>query len=135
MLDGGAFGGVWKRTGETFNVWPQAYSGSSPTCRFFSNAFAPKSTHVYTPFASECATLKADPNWQYEGIAFYVELTSAGGLCANGTVPLYRLYNNQMGGAPNHRYTPASRSMNQMIAAGWVFEGNASTRAFACVPR
>jgi Repeat of unknown function (DUF5648) len=135
VLDGGAFGGVWKRTGETFNVWPQANAASSPTCRFFSNSFAPKSTHVYTPFASECATLKADPKWQYEGIAFHVQLADTAGLCAAGTIPLYRLYNNQMGGAPNHRYTTSETILNQMIVAGWVFEGNASTRVFACVPQ
>ncbi len=35
ILDGGAFGGVWKRTGETFNVWPRPNTNSSPTCRFF----------------------------------------------------------------------------------------------------
>src|SRR2546425_2743978 len=34
-LDGGAFGGAWKRTGETFKVWPQPTGASSATCRFF----------------------------------------------------------------------------------------------------
>ena len=47
-LDGGAFGGAWRRTGQTFNVWPQSNPSASPTCRFFSTAFAPKSSHFYT---------------------------------------------------------------------------------------
>src|SRR5215831_9464216 len=34
-LDGGAFGGVWKRTGHNFNVWTDASAGGLPTCRFF----------------------------------------------------------------------------------------------------
>jgi len=133
-LDGGAFGGVWKRTGQTFNVWPQPNVNSSPTCRFFSTDFAPKSSHVYTPFASECASLKVSPDWRYEGIAFHIQLASTDGLCTDGTIPLYRLYNNGMGGAPNHRYTTSMAILDEMIASGWIFEGNGNTTAFACVP-
>ncbi|HEV3239049.1 MAG TPA: choice-of-anchor D domain-containing protein [Casimicrobiaceae bacterium] len=134
-LDGGAFGGLWQRTGQTFNVWPQSNPAAAPTCRFFSTAFAPKSSHFYTPFAAECATLMTSPAWQYEAIAFYIALADVNGLCASGTVPLYRLYNNGMGGAPNHRYTTDPAIFNQMRAAGWLFEGNGNTKVFACVPQ
>jgi hypothetical protein len=134
-LDGGAFAGAWKRTGQTFNVWPSAVNDAAvPTCRFFSTIFAPKSSHFYTPFAGECAGLKAGVAWQYEGIAFYIALADANGACPTGTIPLYRAYNNGMGGAPNHRYTTSLDILNQMIAAGWVFEGNGITKVFACVP-
>jgi len=134
-LDGGAFGGAWQRTGQTFKVWPQANGSASPTCRFFSVVFAPKSSHFYTPFASECAILKTESAWQYEAIAFYIMLADTNGLCGAGTVPLYRLYNNGMGGAPNHRYTTSVTVFNQMVAAGWLFEGNGNTKVFACVPQ
>ena len=134
-LDGGAFGGAWQRTGQTFNVWPQSNPSASPTCRFFSTAFAPMSSHFYTPFPTECASLKTSPAWQYEAIAFYIQLADANGLCSAGTVPLYRLYNNGMGGAPNHRYTTDLTVFNQMLAAGWQFEGNGNTKVFACVPQ
>ena len=134
-LDGGAFGAVWQRTGETFAVWPAGVAGSTATCRFFSDAFAPKSTHFYTPFANECSLLKTNPAWQYEGIAFYAALPDASGLCAAGTVPLYRAYNNGIGGAPNHRFTTSFATLQQMIAAGWSFEGNGNTQVFACVPQ
>ncbi|HEV8553555.1 MAG TPA: hypothetical protein VGR65_09250, partial [Casimicrobiaceae bacterium] len=60
-LDGGAFGGAWKRTGQTFKVWSQATGSASATCRFFSTAFAPRSSHFYTPFPSECALVQTDP--------------------------------------------------------------------------
>jgi YVTN family beta-propeller protein len=135
ILDGGAFGGVFQRTGDTFLVWAQSRPSASPTCRFFSTSFAPKSTHFYTPFAAECALVKTDPHWQFEAIAFYVQLADANGLCTGGTIPLYRLYNNFMGGAPNHRYTTSLTTLNMMVAAGWVFEGNAATKTFACVPQ
>jgi hypothetical protein len=133
-LDAGAFGGVWKRTGQTFSVWPQPTGSASPTCRFFSTTFAPRSSHFYTPFSAECEGVKNNPNWEFESIAFYIQLADANGVCPAGTVPLYRAYNNGMGGAPNHRYTTSLAILNQMIAAGYVFEGNQVTQVFACVP-
>ncbi len=133
-LDGGAFGGAWQRTGETFLVWSQPTGGAFPTCRFFSTIFAPRSSHFYTPYPSECASLKAGTGWQYEAIAFYLQLPGANGYCPVGTTILYRLYNNGMGGAPNHRFTTNGATFNQMLAAGWIFEGDGRTGAFACVP-
>ena len=134
-LDGGAFGGAWKRTGQTFPVWTQSVNGALPTCRFFSTIFAPRSSHFYTPYADECAKLKANPGWQYEAIAYYLQLPDANGNCPAGTSILYRLYNQSMGGAPNHRFTTDLATFNQMRAAGWVLEGNGLTGASACVPQ
>lgn len=138
-LDGGAFGGLWQRTGKTFNVWPVATGVASPTCRFFSTAFAPKSSHFYTPFPIECAAVKANPSWQYESIAFYIQIPTGygtgNGFCPQGTVALYRAYNNGMGGAPNHRYMTNLGTLGLMLAQGWTFEGEANTKVFACVPQ
>ena len=133
-LDGGAFGGLWKRTGQTFNVWSAPTNGALPACRFFSVIFAPKSSHFYTPYAAECASLKAGNAWQYEGIAFYVLLPDANGNCPPGTTILFRLYNNGTGGAPNHRFTTSLTTFNQMQTLGWMFEGDGRTGAYACVP-
>ena len=139
-LDGGAFGGAWKRTGETFQVWPSASNPAAvPTCRFFSTAFAPKSSHFYTPSASECLFRQTDPAssaaWQLEtAAAFYLELTDASGNCPAGTAPLYRVFNNGMNGAPNHRFTPNRVTRDQMVMLGWLQEGNGPDVIFACVP-
>jgi hypothetical protein len=133
-LDGGAFGGVWQRTGQTFDVWTGPTNGAMPTCRFFSTTFAPKSSHFYSPYPNECASLQAGTVWQFEGIVFYVQLPDANGNCAAGTTILYRLYNNGMGGAPNHRFTTSGATFDQMQNDGWVFEGDGRTGAFACVP-
>ena len=134
-LDGGAFGGLWKRTGETFNVWSNSTNGALATYRFFSIAFDPKSSHFYTPYINEYNILRAGTAWEYEGIAFYVLLPDANGHCPAGTVILYRLYNNGMGGAPNHRFTISVATFNAMKAAGYQFEGNGLTGAYACVPQ
>jgi len=140
-LDGGAFGGAWKRTGETFKVWPSASNPAAvPTCRFFSTAFTPKSSHFYTPFASECLFRQTDPAssaaWQLEtAAAFYLELTDASGNCPAGTAPLYRVFNNGMNGAPNHRFTPNRVTRDHMVMLGWLQEGNGPDVIFACVPQ
>ncbi len=140
VLDGGAFGGVWQRTGQTFKVWTQGSANTPPVCRLFSTYFAPKSSHFYTPFGLECATVRTNPDWQLEAPnAFFLALTDANGNCGTiggaQTAPLYRLYNNGMGGAPNHRYTTDLTIFNQMSAAGWVAEGSGSPAVFACVPQ
>jgi Repeat of unknown function (DUF5648) len=132
-LDGGAFDGAWSRTGEAFNVWTGPESGALPTCRFFNTTFI---SHFYTPYTAECAAVQAKPDWhwQYEGIAFYVQVPDENGNCPLGTTTLYRLYNNGIDGALVHRLTTSVATFNQMLAAGWVFEGDNRTFAFACVP-
>ena len=132
-LDGGVFAG-WARTGSKFKVYPAVTSTAATVCRFFSTTFAPKSSHFYTPSATECATVKTNPNWQYEGDVFYVTLALADGTCPVGLVAIYRLYNNGQGGAPNHRYTTDIAVRDQMVARGWVIEGNGPGFAFMCGP-
>jgi hypothetical protein len=133
-LDNGVFGSAWQRTGESFRVWPAFTAGSTATCRFFSTGFAPRSTHFYTPLVSECDALKSSPAWAFEGIVFNVALPDSSGGCPPGTVPLYRAYNNGIGGAPNHRFTTSFATLEQMLAIGWSFEGDGNTKVFACVP-
>jgi len=37
--------------------------------------------------------------------------------------PVYRLYNNSQGGAPNHRYTTSLTTRATMLGKGWIAEG------------
>jgi len=90
-------------------------------CRFFTDRFAPKSSHFYTANATECAARTAEAVWQYEKIAFKVAFLPFRGVCPIG-VPLYRLYNDGKTGAPNHRYTTSFALRESMIAAGFVPE-------------
>jgi hypothetical protein len=133
-LDGGAFGGVWKRTGQSFPVWTAPGPGTTPVCRFFSTAFAPKSSHFYTPFDDECTSLKAGANWSYEAVAFHLVPPDATGACPAGRQPLYRLYNDGRSGAPNHRYTTSAEVVQQTRSAGWISEGMGALGVIACAP-
>ena len=140
VLDGGAFGGVWKRTGSAFSAWDiaGAPAGTVPVCRFFGtdryrtngSRIGPNS-HFYTADPAECAFVKTAwqsvandgisyPAWTFEANAFAVKLP-AGGACPAGTQSLYRSYNNGALGDPNHRYSTNADMLQ--IMAGWVFEG------------
>jgi photosystem II stability/assembly factor-like uncharacterized protein len=133
-LDNGAFPG-WVRTGLQFNAYAAPNENSAPVCRFFSTAFAPTSTHFYTPFFAECTIRQADPSWFLESsAAFYVAVPAADGSCAPGLTPVYRLYNNGQGAAPNHRYTTDFTVRAQMIAQGWVPEGFGPDAVQMCSP-
>lgn len=133
-LDGGAFGGAWVRTGGAFRAYTSASSGGVPVCRFFSTAFAPKSSHFYTANPGECSTLKANPNWTYEGIAFYTLLPTITGGCADGATRVYRMYNNGKSGAPNHRFTTDLLVQQQYARGGWIPEGQGANGVGMCSP-
>jgi hypothetical protein len=133
ILDAGAFGGAWRRTGESFLVWTAGGPSTREACRFFTEAYAPKSSHFYTALSAECANLQRGATWQFEDIAFHLKVDALGN-CPDGSSPLYRLYNNAQSGAPNHRYTTLRAIFDQMSGQGWTAEGAGALTVFACVP-
>ena len=124
-LDGGAYGGVFVRTGKLLYAWDGPRPGTVDVCRFFTTpgTFGTKSSHFYTGDADECAGLKLNPNWIYEKIAFYIRPPAAGACSPGITTPIYRAYNNGMTGAPNHRFTRELDIYNDLVASGWAAEG------------
>jgi Repeat of unknown function (DUF5648) len=132
-LDTGALSNDWNRTGEAFDVFVSGLAGTTPTCRNFSATFAPRSSHYYGTTPSQCAAVSLLPAWTFEGEVFNTILTSATGTCPAGTRPLYRLYNNGMSGAPNHRYTTETSVRVEMVLANWTPEGQ-GIGVVACVP-
>lgn len=129
-LDEGRFPG-WVRTGYSFKAYDVQAIGADPVCRFYNDSFTPMSSHFYSADANECVFVKANTSWawQFEGISMYIP-TPRSGVCPADTQPVDRLYNNGMGGAPNHRYTTSTLVETQMIAQGWVSEGHVM-----CSPR
>ena len=133
-LDNGTTPG-WKRTGFQFNAYATAGDDTATVCRFFSTAFAPKSSHFYTPFAFECAKVQANTDWLLESTAaFEIALPGADGSCSVGALPVYRLYNDGQGAAPNHRYTTDFNERVKMLAQGWIPEGLGAEAVEMCSP-
>jgi hypothetical protein len=126
-LDSGQFPG-WVRTGHVFHAYDPAKSppaSSVAVCRFFNVSFQPKSSHFYALHGLGCEqTIASFPDWTLESSdLFNMQVPDANGGCAADTVPVYRLYNNGKGGAPNHRFTTDLNIRDQMIAGGWTPEG------------
>lgn len=135
MLDGGAFGGAWRRTGQFFMTYANATAGTAPVCRFFSTSFAPKSSHFYTASASECDAVRRNADWQFESVAFHVPLPDSAGHCPAGTIPVYRLYNNGQDAAPNHRFTTDLATEQEFVGSrGFVPEGAGAIGVSMCSP-
>ncbi len=67
--------------------------------------------------------MKANPNWTFEGEVFHVVPPAQDGACAAGTIPVYRVYNDGMGAAPNHRLMTDIALQSEMVTKGWVPEG------------
>lgn len=139
MIDDGAAGEGWVRTGRSFQAWldrSNAPANASGVCRFYSRG---ANSHFYTANAGECEFLKgleaqerrsaqstgaAVMGWQYEGIAFHVESPS-GDSCPAGTAAISRVYNNGFtsGEGSNHRFVDDSELRALMLDRSWVGEG------------
>src|SRR5205814_4854662 len=74
-IDTGGAGPGWQRTGNSFRVWVAETGvpvGAAAVCRFYGTPGRGPNSHFYTANPAECASVKRDPGWTYEGIAFYV---------------------------------------------------------------
>jgi hypothetical protein len=78
--------------------------------------------------------VKANGGWDFEGLAFAIPVPDWPGFCPFSTQPVYRLFNNGQGAAPNHRYTTDLATLAQMIANGWVPEGYGPLGVIMCAP-
>ncbi|MEO8849116.1 MAG: choice-of-anchor D domain-containing protein [Casimicrobiaceae bacterium] len=128
----------WQPTGLTFNAYAitNPPAGSVAICRFFNDHFNGISTHFYAPHGFGCEqTVTSFPDWTLENPqAFFANIPDGAGNCAAGQIPLYRVYNNGMGGAPNHRFTTSLAVRQTMIDKGYTPEGNGIGVAM-CVPQ
>ena len=132
-LDDGTFAG-WSRTGESWNAYADTPVGSAAVCRFFSTAFGLRSSHFYTSDVGECERVRQNADWQFEGQVFGVLAPGPSGNCPTGTQPVYRVYNDGQGSAPNHRYTTSSATRGAMLAKGWIAEGYGAAGVIMCAP-
>jgi hypothetical protein len=120
-LDSGTPIPGWKRTGESFPAYYDTGSGLSTVCRFYGTPGLGVTSHFYTAFDSECAAVKQNPGWTFEANAFYI--ASSDTKCPASTRPVFRLFNNGLGGDPNHRYTTSWPLIDDMQRQGWLLEG------------
>jgi hypothetical protein len=121
ILDAGTPIAGWTRTGKSFPAYSDIGAGLSTVCRFFGAPIVGFNTHFYTAFDFECDALKTEAAWIFEGNVFYIAADVL--QCPASTRPVFRLYNNGMGGAPNHRYATSWPVIDAMQTQGWLLEG------------
>ena len=138
-LDSGHFFG-WSRTGLTFQAFADAASGgagTNPVCRFYIPP--PADSHFFSASSDECAAVLAkiptDPNYRSFKLetssAFFIALPdTATGACPAGTIPVYRLWNGRADS--NHRYTADPATKAQMLAKGYMAEGDGPDAVVMC---
>lgn len=122
-IDAGVVGPDWQRTGYTFRAYAADGSAGLPVCRFFGTPGRGPSAHFYTADADECAQVKVNPYWRYEGIAFRASLPAGGG-CPAGSAAVVRYF--RPGAdvlASRHRYVLDAAERNRMRDGGWIEEG------------
>jgi len=129
MLDAGVVVPGWQRTGFEFKGRPAGSQFGLAACRFFGTPPLGPNSHFYTIDADECAKVKANPLWTYEGLAFNAQPPAADD-CFSDRIPVLRLYNNGMGGQANHRFTTSRSESRAMRNAGWIVEGT----VFCAIP-
>lgn len=126
-IDNGSAGPGWSRTGNSFRS-----GGSSAVCRFYGSQSPGPNSHFYTANASECDGLKqlqaatpvTEKRWNFESLDF-LSTAPTNGTCPNGTLPVYRAYNNGYARSvdSNHRITTDLAVIQQAVALGWIAEG------------
>jgi hypothetical protein len=124
----------WIRTGFSFKAY---VAGTAPSttahiCRFYNSSY---NSHFYAAQGLGCAETQAlFPDWHLESPELFNEtIPTTAGNCAQHSTPVYRLYNNGMGGAPNHRYLTDLNERQRMIMLGWIPEGYGAGVAM-CAP-
>jgi hypothetical protein len=125
--------GGWVRTGKTFATLAATQAGTSPVCRFY---LPPQygDSHFYGRGSAECeATHAAYPGFVYESPAVMYMYLPTLGVCAPGTIPVYRVFDNRPDA--NHRYTIDRSVRDQMVALGWVAEGDGPDMVVMCAPQ
>lgn len=125
-IESGGAGPGWQRTGYGFHAYvPEAGVpvGARPVCRFYGTPGVGPNSHFYTADADECAAVKRDRGWTYEGTAFYVMLP-VGQQCAGNAPPVFRAYNNRYPqNDSNHRYATEYAVLQALQPQGWSIEG------------
>ncbi|MEP7060821.1 MAG: choice-of-anchor D domain-containing protein [Betaproteobacteria bacterium] len=118
---------AWQPTGLTFNAFAPAGAPANSVgiCRFFNDHFLGVSTHFYAPHGAGCETTIAQfPDWTLESAQlFNAYVPDPSGSCTGASIPVYRLFNNGLGGAPNHRFTTSLAVRQTMLDQGYTPEG------------
>jgi serine protease len=130
---------TWQRTGEVFFAWvdPSRAPPNTPlqaVCRFYS-PLPLIDANLYFANDSECQFVEAfwSSTWYLESPnAFYVLIPDGNGTCPNGSLPVYRFFNNR--NDANLRHTVDLTARRQMLNRQWAPDGFGPNAVAFCSP-
>lgn len=131
-LDAGNTPTRWGRTGYSFTAYTSPVAGASPVCRYYIPPGLGDS-HFFGRGTAECAaTGQRNPTFVLEDPAFMQLYLPVAGVCPSGSAPIYRVFDNRPDA--NHRYMTDSAVRDQMVAKGWIAEGDGPDLVVMCSP-
>ncbi|MBI3147628.1 MAG: hypothetical protein HYZ17_03860 [Betaproteobacteria bacterium] len=137
MLESGAVGRDWVRTGFSFNAFKSAETAPAtalPVCRFRGRPGVGPSSHLFGLSTEECALARSDIGWIDEGTPFYMVKATWSNCptyaAGKKTFRVWRAYNNKFAANDaNFRHTIATDSYFDMQRHGWAMQGVAMCAA------
>ncbi len=131
-LDAGTTIKGWTRTGKTFPVYTAAQTNTSPVCRYYIPPGLGDS-HFFGRGTTECvATGQKNPSFLLEDPSFMHVFLPVAGVCPANTLQVYRVFSNRPDA--NHRYMTDKAVRDQMVALGWLAEGDGPDLVVMCAP-
>ena len=132
-LDAGAQIKGWTRTGYGFKTYTSPQSGTSPVCRYYIPP-ALGDSHFFGRGTVECnATGQKNPSFVLEDPSFMHMFLPVAGVCPANTIQVYRVFSNRPDA--NHRYMTSKAVRDQMVAKGWLAEGDGPDLVVMCAPQ
>ena len=133
ILDAGTQIRGWTRTGYSFKTHTTPQAGTSPVCRYYIPP-ALGDSHFFGRGTAECSvTGQKNPTFVLEDPAFMQTFLPAAGVCPANATPVYRVFSNRLDA--NHRYMTDRTVRDQMIAKGWLAEGDGPDLVVMCAPQ
>jgi YVTN family beta-propeller protein len=133
ILDAGKQIKGWVRTGYSFNTLTAGQSDTSPVCRYYIPP-ALGDSHFFGRGTVECdATAQKNPSFVLEAPSFMHMFLPVAGVCPAGTIQVYRVFSNRPDA--NHRYMIDRAVRDQMVAKGWLAEGDGPDLVVMCAPQ
>ena len=91
-------------------------------------------SHFFGRGTAECdATGQRNPSFVLEDPAFMQMFLPVAGVCPANTTQVYRVFSNRADA--NHRYMTDKATRDQMVAKGWLAEGDGPDLVVMCAPQ
>jgi hypothetical protein len=132
-LDAGTQIRGWTRTGYSFETYTTPQAATSPVCRYYIPP-ALGGSHFFGRGPVECSeTGLRYPSFELEDPTFMHMLLPVQGVCPGNTTKVYRVFSNRPDA--NHRYMIDPAVRDQMVARGWLAEGEGPDLVVMCAPQ